>query len=112
MKFFAIVILVGLLPACAKKESIICCVLPPVEMVRTQTQCADDWGYGTTDNETIAKLSAYLASKKITTSKITLAATGLQSVCQACTCSKGFEFHVWSQANYIDSLTSLGFTIR
>lgn len=66
MKLFVYIIAVILLAeGCAKNEHLICCAMPLVEMVRTQTQCADDWGYGTTDNETIAKLSAYLVTKRI-----------------------------------------------
>jgi hypothetical protein len=86
--------------------------MPPVEFVRTQTQCSDSWGYGSTADATIAKLSSYLLQQKITADKITLQATGEQATCAACVCSSGWAFHVWAASRYIDSLTHLGFTIK
>ena len=101
-----------LLLACVKHDNRVCCAMPAVEFVRTQTQCSDSWGYGSTNDATIAKLSSYLQQQKITADKITMQATGEQSVCAACTCSNGFVFHVWAAPRYIDSLTHLGFAIK
>jgi hypothetical protein len=98
-------------PACVKRETN-CCAMPPAEMVRTQTQCADAWGYGASSDETITKLTSYLLQKNIITSKTTLQSTGEAMVCNACTCSSGFVFHVWVQSQYINALTAEGFTIK
>ncbi|MEO5681925.1 MAG: hypothetical protein ABIQ88_04745 [Chitinophagaceae bacterium] len=105
--------LVLLLTACTKQGgSPDCCVLPAVEMVRTQTQCADAWGYGNTAEATITRLADYLSQKNIATSKITILATGETLVCDACTCSKGFVFHVWTASKYIADLKKEGFIIH
>lgn len=108
----AIAVVLLLLLACTKDDTRVCCAVPPVEFVRTQTQCSDSWGYGSTNDATIAKLSSYLRQQKITADKITMQATGEQAVCAACSCSNGFVFHVWAAPRYIDSLTHLGFTIK
>lgn len=110
--FFASLFFLLLFSACVKDDHRVCCAMPPVEFVRTQTQCADIWGYGATNDATIAKLNSYLLQQKITADKITLQATGEQAACAACVCSNGFVFHVWAKAQYIDSLTTLGFIIK
>ncbi|MDE3248578.1 MAG: hypothetical protein KGO82_07965 [Bacteroidota bacterium] len=110
--YYAIVI--GLLLAgfaCEKKDRI-CCALPPVEMVRTQTQCDDVWGYGSTDEETLSRLKTYLAAKNIQLERSALVAAPADPQCKACPCSKGFVFDVWANAKYIDSLKGLGFSIK
>lgn len=98
--------------ACKKNDKWLCCAMPPVEFVRTQTQCADSWGYGGSNDATIARLNSYLLLQKITAEKITLQASGEQATCAACTCSNGMVFHVWAQPQYIDSLIKQGFTIK
>jgi len=97
--------------ACVKRAPN-CCAMPPLEMIRTQTQCADPWGYGNTNPETIEKLKSYLAKKDITVTNIELQSTGESNVCTACTCSNGFSFHVWADQRYKDTLTREGFVIR
>ncbi len=55
-----------------------------------QTQCADKWGYGNSDNLTIAKVARYLDSLKLYHSAITIKFDpNLQAVCLACTCTSG-----------------------
>ena len=81
-------------------------------MVRIQTQCADPWGYGNTNSETIDKLKDYLSRKSVNLSNVEIQPTGEYNVCTACTCSKGFSFHVWADQRYADTLTKEGFVIR
>ena len=91
------------------------CCEPPVdfmEMVRTQTQCADPWGYGSNNDETTGKLKSYLLQKNILVGAIELRPTGEQVVCLACNCSKGFVFHVKAAGQYIDSLKGQGFALK
>jgi hypothetical protein len=98
-----------LLPSCRHSS---CCEMPLTEMVRMQTQCADAWGYGKDNNETVTILSKYLSQKQIIPSKIELQSTWAEVVCNACTCSRGFVFHVWVQSQYVSGLTAQGFTIQ
>lgn len=63
------------------------------EMVRTQTQCADPWGYGASNDETVTKLKDYLRKKILLPFRVELQPANIEFVCQACTCSKGFVFH-------------------
>ncbi|MEP6747392.1 MAG: hypothetical protein ABJB86_06685 [Bacteroidota bacterium] len=86
--------------------------MPLTEMVRTQTQCADAWGYGKDNNETIAILSAYLSHRQIIPSKIQLQQTGEEVTCNACTCSRGFVFHVWVENKYVSILAAQNFTAK
>lgn len=97
--------------ACVKRSQN-CCVMPAPEMVRTQSQCADPWGYGNTDPETIDRLKHYLTQKNISFSTVHLQSTGEYNTCAACTCSKGFAFHVWTEPRFIDSLTKEGFVLK
>jgi hypothetical protein len=98
-------------PACVKREPD-CCLPPLAELIRTQTQCADVWGYGSKNAATITKLTNYLLQKQITTSKIELQPTGEAMVCTACICSNGYVFHVWAESQYINNLIAEGFTIK
>jgi hypothetical protein len=105
--------LVFLVPGCRKRgDQPLCCSAPDVEMTRGQTQCADPWGYGHNNDETITLLKNYLLQKNISVSKIELKPTGETVFCLACTCSNGNAFHVWSSARFIDSLKSVGFTVK
>ena len=101
-----------LAPACVKTDHRLCCAMPAVEFVRTQTQCADSWGYGNSNDETLVKLKNYLLQQQVTVVKIELQASGEQNACAACTCSRGFVFHVWASSQHINALTGLGFTIK
>lgn len=109
---FAILIVLVLAGTACKKNERICCAMPPVEMIRTQTQCDDAWGYGNTSDETLAKLKTFLAAKNIELERSALVAVPSDPQCKACPCSKGFEFDVWANAKYIDSLKVLGFSIK
>lgn len=109
---FAILLVLVLAGIACKKNERICCAMPPVEMIRTQTQCDDAWGYGNTLEETLAKLTTYLAAKNIVLERSALLSVPADPQCKACPCSKGFVFDVWANAKYIDSLKALGFTIK
>jgi hypothetical protein len=112
MKWILTALMAGLLFSACDKKGLICCVLPPVEMVRAQTQCADPWGYGSNSDQTIAKLTAYLSKKNITVSKPDLLRTGAASTCLACTCGTGFTFDIFTEPRYIDSLKNEGFAVK
>ncbi len=81
-------------------------------MTRTQTQCADPWGYGGTKEETISKLKTYLQQQQIEASSIDLQPTGETIVCNACGCSNGYKFLIQAQPSYIDKLERLGFVLK
>ena len=97
--------------ACSKPgEDPQVCIFPRVtEMLRPQTQCADAWGYGKNNDETIKKFSNYLLQKNIVAAQIIFQKTGDEAVCLACTCSKGYTIHVWVEDQYISSLANEGF---
>jgi hypothetical protein len=82
--------------------------MPPAEIFRVQTQCADPWGYGSNNTETIAKLTAYLLQKKMLVFKAVLVAV----TCLACSCSRGFVFNIFTEPQYIDSLKNQGFFLK
>jgi hypothetical protein len=82
---------------------------PVDELQRKQTQCADPWGYGATEQETVSKLKDYLTKKEILVNALSMKATPEQAVCQACTCSNGFTFYVQADEQYIAALKLEGF---
>ncbi len=82
------------------------------ETLRTQTQCADQWGYGSTSDSTILRLKSYLLQKGIVSTRIELVSTGEQVQCNACTCSRGFTFHVFADKRYLSALAAEGFSSR
>ena len=112
MKLLLTIFLFFLLVAGCVKRGLDCCAFPQTEMIGVQTQCADPWGYGANNNESIAKLKSYLSQKNITVNKIELQSTGEGIACYGCTCSRGFTFHVWVQGQYITALTTEGFIIK
>ena len=80
------------------------------EMTRLQTQCADAWGYGETNEETIVKLRSYLVQQHIVAATIDWQPTGELVTCLACTCSRGNMIHIWVESQYVDKLGKEGFT--
>ena len=109
MKLILFISCLLILQACVK-HPVDCCLPPQQEMVRTQTQCADAWGYGESNEETITKLTNFLLQKNIVVAKITLQSTGEEVTCLACTCSRGYIIHVWVEQQYTERLSKEGFT--
>jgi hypothetical protein len=107
LSFFVLLLSIG----CKRT---MCCEPPAAfeDMVRVQTQCADPWGYGSNDAQTISQLRDYLTQKKIFVGEIQLLSTGEQVVCQTCNCSKGFKFNVRAAGQNIDSLKNEGFALK
>jgi hypothetical protein len=63
--FFILSCLLLLAQSCTRTKPEITCILPGLtEMVSTQTQCADAWGYGKTNEESISILKKYLLQKR------------------------------------------------
>lgn len=86
-----------------------CCILSAIEMTRTQTQCSDPWGYGSSREENISKLNTYLQQRQIEAGSIDLQPTGETLLCNACGCSNGFKFSLYTQTAFVDTLKRLGF---
>lgn len=103
---YLVMFIVGtiLIVTSCKKES-----TPTAELKKKQTQCADPWGYGTTEEETVGKLKDYLIKKAILVNTISMKATPEQAVCQACICSNGYTFYVQADQQYADDLKAEGF---
>lgn len=86
-RLILILLLIVLLGSCDKT--------PEKAFVYSQTQCADKWGYGQTDGETMTKLRTYLISKQIVVTSIAIIyPVGDMVVCQACGCPTGKRFKV------------------
>jgi ABC-type sulfate transport system substrate-binding protein len=69
-------------------------------------------GYGSINDQTIARLKSYLLQKNITTVSIKRQSAGEANTCDACTCPKGFKFDVVVFNQYTDSLAREGFTLK
>jgi hypothetical protein len=111
--FFILSCLFLLAQSCTRSKPEIACILPGLtEMVHMQTQCADVWGYGKTNEESITVLKKYLLQQQIIAETIALQPTGEEAICDACNCSRGFVFHVWVENRYVNSLLKEGFTVR
>ncbi|MBI2729567.1 MAG: hypothetical protein HYX40_02235 [Sphingobacteriales bacterium] len=87
-----------------------CDKTPEKAFVYGQTQCADKWGYGANDAETITKLKIYFESKQIKVLSVSLSSTlGDLVVCQACICPTGRVFKVMVEESDIEKLMAEGF---
>ncbi|MFT3936852.1 MAG: hypothetical protein QM726_24720 [Chitinophagaceae bacterium] len=80
-----------------------------IQLLRSQTQCGDPWGYGASRDETTQKLTNYLKQKNIEIVKVDWENTGETAVCLACLCSAGSIIHIWAEEKYVDSLFKEGF---
>jgi hypothetical protein len=59
-----------------------------------QTQCADPWQYGSTDAETISKISTYLRTNNYGFTSVDIRSVNSGAVCLACTCPTGKVIYV------------------
>lgn len=66
-----------------------------ISLTYDQTQCADQWGYGSSDNLTIGKVKHYLDSLQLFYHAVTIQTDPSKvSLCNACTCTTGKVFFV------------------
>ncbi|MBI1782324.1 MAG: hypothetical protein HYR66_13320 [Sphingobacteriales bacterium] len=86
-KLSVIILLIVFLGSCNKT--------PEKAFFYNQTQCADKWGYGQTDEETIDKLRTYLTSQQIVVTNLAITyPVGNLIICDACSCPTGKRFKV------------------
>ena len=64
-----------------------------------QTQCADPWRTGTTDSQTLANVSAYLAAQGLHVGNIEIKQNNIEAVCLACQCKTGKIIYVTTLVN-------------
>jgi hypothetical protein len=105
MRYFLVLMISMLLMATTCKKG----VESVAELKRKQTQCADPWGYGATEQETVSKLKDYLEKKSILVIAISLKNTQDAAVCLACSCASGSTFYIRADDQYIAALKLEGF---
>lgn len=91
-----------LFAACTKDDS-------DIPMSYGQTQCADQWGYGSSDAETKGKLGKFLDSAGISYSELNFARVNPGAVCLACICPSGGLFTLETTEPFVEKLIQLGF---
>jgi hypothetical protein len=102
---YLLIVLAGfiLMATTCKKES------PATELKRDQTQCADPWGYGASDQETLDQLRDYLSKKNIELTSLSIKKESTAATCLACTCTNGSRFYITADEKYRDALKLEGF---
>ncbi len=80
-----------------------------VTMIYEQTQCADPWGYGPTDQETKSKLGFFLDSIGVDYSNLSFARINPGQVCNACFCKSGGVFTLKTTEPFVETLIEKGF---
>lgn len=93
---------VAVFQACTKDEN-------GIAMGYGQTQCADVWGYGNSDDETKTKLGKFLDSSGVSYSKLNFVRGNPGVVCLACICSSGGLFTLQTTEPFVKQLVQLGF---
>jgi hypothetical protein len=79
------------------------------ELKRDQTQCADPWGYGGSEQETLNRLREYLLKKNIELTSLSMKKVSPAATCLACTCTNGNTFYITADEKYRDALKLEGF---
>ncbi len=103
MKYlFILLVASSILSACKKDCN-------SIEMIYNQTQCADPWGYGPTDQETKNKLGAFLDSMGVDYSNLHFKRTNPGQVCDACFCISGGVFTLNTKEAFVETLIKKGF---
>ncbi len=104
MRYFLLVLSVFILMAmtCNMENAI-------AELKRDQTQCADPWGYGGSEQETLNQLKDYLLKKSIEVTSISIKKISTGATCLACTCTNGSKFYITADQKYWDALKLEGF---
>jgi hypothetical protein len=104
MRYF-LMVLAGfiLMATTCKKEN------NATELKRDQTQCADPWGYGGSEQETLNQLRDYLLKKNIELTSLSIKKVSSAATCLACTCTNGSRFYITADEKYWDALKLEGF---
>ena len=82
---------------------------PPTTMYYRQTQCADVWGTGATNEETVTKVESYFAGKGLPIASVRIAADSVADACEACTCRTANTIYAQISEAYIGEYKSYGF---
>ncbi len=96
------IITIAVFEGCTKNET-------DIVMRYGQTQCADQWGYGSSDDETKNKLGKFLDSAGISYSELNFTRKDLGVVCLACICPSGGSFTLETTEPFVEKLIQLGF---
>lgn len=74
-----------------------------------ETQCADPWGYGNSNQDKVQYIKEYLQKQGITVLDISLNKVNDGAMCMACTCASGRVLKVQVRKEDEAKLLALGF---
>lgn len=103
MKYLVILFAAAILFTACKKDC------NTVTMIYEQTQCADPWGYGPTDQETKNKLEFFLDTIGVDYSGLSFERINPGQVCNACFCISGRLFTLKTSESFVETLIKKGF---
>jgi hypothetical protein len=78
-------------------------------MYYRQTQCADNWGMGASDAETVTKVESYFAGKGLPIANVRIAADSIADGCFACSCRTANTIYAQISEAYIEEYKGYGF---
>lgn len=96
------ILTIAVFQACTKEEN-------GIVMKYSQTQCADQWGYGNSETETKDRLGIFLDSNYISYSELRFTKVNVGAVCLACQCPSGGSFTLKTTEPFVEKLVQLGF---